>query len=68
MKIKLYTWRELMSMHAPYMDDCSAYGIPKEIYIKLSRRLLTVTGGTEIGYLTRNCYYIPHEYVKEIVK
>lgn len=67
MKIKLYTWRELTRRHAPDLDYTSAYGISKETYTSLSKRLLTVIGNDEDSYLIRGAYFIPHEYVKEII-
>lgn len=67
MKIKLYTWRELLRRHAPDLDCASAYGISKETYMSLSKRLLTVIGDDEDSYLIKGAYFIPHEYVKEII-
>lgn len=69
MKIKLYTLTELKKMHAPDMEEDYVYGIRKKYYRTLSRRPREVIEDTGRSYYVKNWgYFIPYEYVKEIIQ
>lgn len=68
MKIKLYTFDELLERRAKFVDDKQAYYIPREKYLEFSKSPQEVLYDSGTSFYIAERFYIPHSFVKEIIE
>lgn len=68
MKIKLYTFDELLEQHADWVSDKQAFNIPRKIYSELAKSPQKVLYDNGRSFYITEGFYILHHFVKEIIK